>query len=138
MGFAGSSPLLPGTEKSFSKVLTITELTRRIRGSIEREFFNIWIVGEVSNFKRATSGHVYLTLKDSGAQLQAVIFKSLASRLKFEVKDGMQIVAFGSITVYDARGQYQLIVENVEPKGIGGAAVGLFAVKGTIGKGRVV
>ncbi|MEK7359226.1 MAG: exodeoxyribonuclease VII large subunit, partial [Planctomycetota bacterium] len=122
-------PLLLDTEKSFSKVLTITELTRRIRGSIEQEFFNIWVVGEVSNFKRATSGHVYLTLKDSGAQLQAVIFKSLASRLKFEVKDGMQIVAFGSITVYDARGQYQLIVENVEPKGIGALQLAFLQLK---------
>ena len=122
-------PLLFDTEKSFSKVLTITELTRRIRGSIEREFFNIWVVGEVSNFKRATSGHVYLTLKDSGAQLQAVIFKSLASRLKFEMKDGMQVVAYGSVTVYDARGQYQLIVENVEPKGVGALQLAFLQLK---------
>lgn len=129
MGFAGSLPLLFDTEKSFSKVLTITELTRRIRGSIEREFFNIWVVGEVSNFKRATSGHVYLTLKDSGAQLQAVIFKSLASRLKFEMKDGMQVVAYGSVTVYDARGQYQLIVENVEPKGVGALQLAFLQLK---------
>lgn len=129
MGFAGSLPLLLDTEKSFSKVLTITELTRRIRGSIEREFFNIWVVGEVSNFKRATSGHVYLTLKDSNAQLQAVIFKSLASRLKFEMKDGMQVVAYGSVTVYDARGQYQLIVENVEPKGIGALQLAFLQLK---------
>ena len=129
MGFAGSLPLLLDTEKSFSKVLTITELTRRIRCSIEQEFFNIWVVGEVSNFKRATSGHVYLTLKDSGAQLQAVIFKSLASRLKFEMKDGMQVVAYGSVTVYDARGQYQLIVENVEPKGVGALQLAFLQLK---------
>jgi len=129
VGFAGSLPLLLDTEKSFSKVLTITELTRRIRCSIEQEFFNIWVVGEVSNFKRATSGHVYLTLKDSGAQLQAVIFKSLASRLKFEMKDGMQVVAYGSVTVYDARGQYQLIVENVEPKGVGALQLAFLQLK---------
>lgn len=129
MGFARSLPLLLDTEKSFSKVLTITELTRRIRGSIEQEFFNIWVVGEVSNFKRATSGHVYLTLKDSSAQLQAVIFKSLASRLKFEIKDGMQVVAYGSVTVYDARGQYQLIIENVEPKGIGALQLAFLQLK---------
>ena len=119
MNFIKTLPLLLDTAKSRNKILTISELTRRIRGSLEQEFFNIWVVGEVSNLKRPTSGHAYLTLKDANAQLQAVMFKSVANGVKFEVRDGMEVLAFGSVTVYEARGQYQLIIERIEPKGIG-------------------
>jgi len=122
-------PLFLDITKSQNKILTISELTRRIRGSLEMEFFNIWVVGEISNLKRPTSGHVYLTLKDSDAQLQAVIFKLVANNIKFELKDGMQIIAFGSVTVYEARGQYQLIVEHIEPKGIGALQLAFLQLK---------
>jgi exodeoxyribonuclease VII large subunit len=122
-------PLFLDITKGQNKILTISELTRRIRGSLEMEFFNIWVVGEISNLKRPTSGHVYLTLKDSDAQLQAVIFKLVANNIKFELKDGMQIIAFGSVTVYEARGQYQLIVEHIEPKGIGALQLAFLQLK---------
>ncbi|MBI2471905.1 MAG: exodeoxyribonuclease VII large subunit [Planctomycetes bacterium] len=114
---------------SRNKILTISELTRRIRGSLEQDFFNIWVVGEVSNLKKPTSGHVYLTLKDADAQLQAVMFKFAANTLKFELKDGMAVLAFGSVTVYEARGQYQLVIEKIEPKGIGALQLAFLQLK---------
>ena len=129
MDFTKTLPLLLDAVKNRKKILTISELTRRIRSSLEQEFFNIWVVGEVSNLKRPTSGHAYLTLKDADAQLQAVMFKSVANRVKFELKDGMEVVAFGSITVYESRGQYQLIIEDIEPKGIGALQLAFLQLK---------
>ncbi len=129
MNFTGTLPLLTDTLKSRNKILTISELTRRIRSSLEQEFFNIWVVGEISNLKKPTSGHVYMTLKDNDAQLQAVVFKSIANTVRFELKDGMEVLAFGSVTVYEARGQYQLIVENIEPRGVGALQLAFLQLK---------
>jgi len=129
MNFARILPLLPDTVTGRNKILTISELTRRIRGSLEQDFFNLWVVGEVSNVKKPTSGHVYLTLKDADAQLQAVMFRFVANSVKFELKDGMEILAFGSITVYEARGQYQLVIEKIEPKGIGALQLAFLQLK---------
>ncbi len=129
MNFARQLTLLPDTATNRNRILSISELTRRIRGSLEQEFFNLWVVGEVSNLKRPTSGHVYLTLKDSDAQIQAVMFKSVASSIKFELRDGMQVLSFGSVTVYEVRGQYQLIIERVEPKGIGALQLAFLQLK---------
>ncbi|KKO18136.1 MAG: exodeoxyribonuclease VII large subunit [Candidatus Brocadia fulgida] len=129
MNLASPLPMFVDTAKSRNTVLTISELTRRIRGSVEQEFFNVWVLGELSNVKRPSSGHVYLTLKDAHAQLQAVIFKSVAHGLKFEIQDGLQVLAFGSVTVYEARGQYQLIVERMEPKGIGALQLAFLQLK---------
>ncbi|MCK6467771.1 MAG: exodeoxyribonuclease VII large subunit [Candidatus Brocadia sinica] len=129
MNFNEMLPLLLDTTKSRNRILTISELTRRIRGSLEQEFFNLWVVGEASNVRRPTSGHVYLTLKDADAQLQAVIFKTVVNNIKFEVRDGMEVLAFGSVTVYEARGQYQLIIERIEPKGIGALQLAFLQLK---------
>lgn len=129
MSFIESLPLFLDRTKTPQKILTISELTRRIRGSLEQEFFNIWVAGEISNLKKPSSGHAYLTLKDTGAQLQAVMFKSAANRIKFELKDGMEVLAFGSVTVYEPRGQYQLIIENIEPKGIGALQLAFLQLK---------
>lgn len=129
MNFTKTLPLLLDTAKSRNKILTISELTRRIRGSLEQEFFNVWVVGEVSNLKRPASGHVYLTLKDANAQLQAIMFKSVANGIKFEMRDGMEVLAFGSVTVYEARGQYQLVIERIEPKGIGALQLAFLQLK---------
>jgi exodeoxyribonuclease VII large subunit len=101
------------------KLLTVSEITRKIRASLEYDFSNISIVGEISNIRKPSSGHVYLTLKDKNAQLQAVVFRNTANKIKFELKDGMEIISFGSITVYEPRGQYQIIIDQIEPKGIG-------------------
>lgn len=101
------------------KLYTVSEITNKIRSSLEHNFSNISIVGEISNIRRPNSGHIYLTLKDKNAQLQAVVFRNTASKIKFELKDGMEVISFGSITVYEPRGQYQIIVDQIEPKGIG-------------------
>ncbi|MBI4398717.1 MAG: exodeoxyribonuclease VII large subunit [Candidatus Omnitrophica bacterium] len=107
------------------KVYTISELTREIRRTIENNFSGIWIEGEVSNFLRHTSGHMYLSLKDSGSQIQAVIFRNVNQSLRFEMKDGLHILAYGKVTVYDKRGQYQIVIERVEPKGVGALELAL-------------
>lgn len=98
---------------------TVSEITRQIRTSLEYNFSNVSILGEISNVRRPSSGHIYLTLKDKNSQLQAVVFRNVANKIKFELKDGMEVITFGSITVYEPRGQYQLIINKVEPKGVG-------------------
>ena len=106
-------------EEINDKFCTVSEITREIRTSLEHKFSNIGVLGEISNVRKPSSGHIYLTLKDKNSQLQAVVFRNSASRIKFELKDGMEVVSFGSVTVYEPRGQYQLIINKIEPKGIG-------------------
>ena len=106
-------------EEINEKFFTVSEITREIRTSLEHKLSNVCVIGEISNVRKPGSGHVYLTLKDKNAQLQAVVFRNTASRTKFELKDGIEVVSFGSITVYEPRGQYQLIINKIEPKGIG-------------------
>ncbi len=105
--------------QKIEKFFTVSEITREIRTSLEHDFSNIKIVGEISNVRKPSSGHVYLTLKDGKSQLQAVIFRNAANKIKFELSDGIEVISFGSITVYEPRGQYQLIIDKIEPKGIG-------------------
>ncbi len=100
-------------------VLTVSELTRQLKELVEENFPYAWVLGEVSNCTRAGSGHIYLTLKDEAAQLRAVIWRGTASRLKFELHDGLEVVAAGPLEVYQARGSYQLIVEQLIPQGLG-------------------
>jgi exodeoxyribonuclease VII large subunit len=101
------------------KILTVTQINRLVRGTLESAFGRVWVVGEVSNLRRPQSGHVYLTLKDENCQIQAVMFRGVASRVKFDLADGMQVVVGGEITVYEARGVYQVLIKSIEPKGIG-------------------
>ena len=112
-------PLEDFTTEINDNFFTVSEITRGIRTSLEHKFSYIGVLGEISNVRKPSSGHVYLTLKDKNSQLQAVVFRNTASRIKFELKDGMEVVSFGSITVYEPRGQYQLIINKIEPKGIG-------------------
>ena len=112
-------PLEGFTAETNEKFFTVSEITRGIRTSLEHKFSNIGVLGEISNVRKPSSGHVYLTLKDKNSQLQAVVFRNTASRIKFELKDGMEVISFGSVTVYEPRGQYQLIINKIEPKGIG-------------------
>ncbi len=104
---------------SAKKIYTVTELTKEIRFSLESAFPSVWVEGEISNFIRHTSGHCYLSIKDSSSVLACVIFKNVADTLKFSIQNGMRLVCFGRISVYEARGQYQLYIEKAEPKGIG-------------------
>ncbi|MCX5706584.1 MAG: exodeoxyribonuclease VII large subunit [Candidatus Omnitrophica bacterium] len=101
-------------------IYTVSEITREIEAVFENTFGNgIWVEGEVSNFKIASSGHFYFSLKDSMAVLNAAMFIRAARELKFKIEDGLKVICFGKIDVYGARGQYQIIVEQIEPKGVG-------------------
>ncbi|HEY7521877.1 MAG TPA: exodeoxyribonuclease VII large subunit [Methylomirabilota bacterium] len=100
-------------------VLTVSQLADRLRGVLEERFPAVWVEGEISNFKVYTSGHAYFTLKDEGAQLKCVLFRNRARRIRFEPADGLHVLAFGSIEVYAQRGEYQLVVELLEPRGLG-------------------
>ena len=100
-------------------ILTVSELTHRIRRSLEDEFDYVTVVGEVSNLRRPASGHIYVTLKDEGAQVSVVIWRSTAARLRFDLEDGMAVILSGSLTVYEPRGSYQIVASSIKPKGMG-------------------
>jgi exodeoxyribonuclease VII large subunit len=102
-----------------SRVLTVGEVARLIQGALEGGIDSIWVVGEISNFRAAPSGHFYFTLKDDEAQLAAVLFRSAAARVRFRPVDGLQVVARGRIRLYEARGMLQLYVDSLEPRGLG-------------------
>jgi len=101
------------------RVFTVSELTAAIKGELETRFGGLWVDGEISNLRVHTSGHVYFTLKDEGAQIRAVLFKSRTRRLRFQPTDGLHVLAFGNLDVYAVRGEYQLVCEMLEPKGLG-------------------
>jgi len=115
----GRSVVQDGSLVFRDKIYTVTELTGVIKAALETAFPKVWVVGEVSNARKYPSGHVYLTLKDAGASISAVLWRGDAARLKFELKDGLALVCRGKIDVYAPRGAYQLIIEHAEPKGKG-------------------
>jgi exodeoxyribonuclease VII large subunit len=102
-----------------SKVLTVTELTRSIRGTLETKFGAVWVQGEVSNYKLHPSGHQYFTLKDARAQIACVIFRNTMAPLRQPLADGAQVQVYGNVSVFEARGQYQLSVQIIQPRGLG-------------------
>ncbi|HEY7308043.1 MAG TPA: exodeoxyribonuclease VII large subunit [Gemmataceae bacterium] len=102
------------------KILTIGELTRALKGMLEETHANVWVEGEVSNLSRPSSyGHQYLTLKDDEAPLKAVLYRAIALRMRFDLRDGLRVIARGRLTLYMPRGEYQLLIEEIQPKGIG-------------------
>ena len=101
------------------KVLSVSEITREIKLSLENEFSGVWVEGEISNFKRHTSGHLYFSLKDEEAALRCVMWRTTAAHLQFEPADGLKVRAFGDITVYEKQGNYQLRVMQMFPLGVG-------------------
>jgi len=101
------------------KVLGIGELTRDIKRLLEEAHGTVWVEGEVSNLARPASGHLYLTLKDEDAPLRCMLPRGIALRMRFDLQDGMKVIARGRLTVYLVRGEYQLQIEEVQPKGIG-------------------
>lgn len=111
-----------------SPVFTVSELTRTIRSCLETEFGNVWVEGEISNFRRQSSGHQYFTLKDDRAQLACVLFRSTAGP-RVPLADGMCVQAHGQLTVYESRGQHQLVVQIVQPKGLGALQARFEALK---------
>ncbi|MBI5378728.1 MAG: exodeoxyribonuclease VII large subunit [Nitrospirae bacterium] len=100
-------------------IFTVSALTRLLRESLEEAFPDVWVEGEVSNLRVPQSGHCYFTLKDEGAQIRAVFFRNASRLLRFELLDGLAVIARGRVSVYAPRGEYQIVVEYLEPKGIG-------------------
>jgi len=100
-----------------------------VRTHIEREYSDAWVEGEISNFRAQNSGHLYFTLKDQGAQISVVVFRSSARLLRFRPADGMQVVVRGRVTIYEDRGQLQIIAEYVEPKGAGALQIAFEQLK---------
>ncbi len=105
--------------KDEPQVLSVSDINKHIRNMLEGEFSLIWLQGEISNFKAHSSGHFYFSLKDKKAQINAVMFKGLNSRLKFKPADGQEVMVRGKITVYEPRGNYQIFCELMEPVGAG-------------------
>jgi exodeoxyribonuclease VII large subunit len=115
--------------KTPAVLLTISDITRRIKTTLEQSFTNLTLQGEISNFKHHSSGHMYFTLKDEGAQLQAVMWRSRVPGLTFTPQDGMKVVARGNITVYEVRGVYQIDVQQLQPLGVGDLQVAFDKLK---------
>ena len=106
-------------EQKEKHIYTVSELTKYARVILEDAFPAVWVEGEISNFVLHTSGHMYFSLRDAGAVLKCAMFARSNVKLKFRPKDGMKVICFGKMSVYEARGDYQLIAEEIEPKGIG-------------------
>ena len=111
------------------KVLTVTEFTRRIKQMLETGFSSVSLVGEISNFKFHSSGHMYFSLKDAGATLSAVMWRSRVPNLAFTPQDGMKVNVTGRITVYEVRGNYQMDVASMRPVGVGELQIAFEALK---------
>lgn len=110
----------PSTGAS-SSAMTVSEVTAKIKNNLESEFYEIWVKGEISNLKAASSGHVYFSLKDDTANLAAAAFgwNKRTKKASFELKDGLEVLCRGNISVYAPRGNYQLLVDTIEPLGAG-------------------
>ncbi|MGH9341622.1 MAG: exodeoxyribonuclease VII large subunit [Acidobacteriota bacterium] len=115
-------------------VFSVSQIVNSVKFQLETKFHDIWIQGEVSNFKKPPSGHLYFTLKDSDAQIRAVCFRMQNQYLRFKPEDGMDIVARGAISVYPPRGEFQLVVEFMEPVGKGALQVAFEQLKAQLEK----
>ncbi|MEX2187589.1 MAG: exodeoxyribonuclease VII large subunit [Pirellulales bacterium] len=106
-------------------IRTVSQLTAELKDVVESTFPSVWVSGEISNFSRPASGHCYLTLKDDEAQLRAVIWRTTAARVAFDLHDGLEVICQGHLDVYPPRGQYQLVVTQLLPKGLGALELAL-------------
>jgi exodeoxyribonuclease VII large subunit len=113
-------------------VLTVSEVSERIKIVLEDTFLDVWVEGEISNLRTPASGHSYLTLKDARSQLRAVLFKLQRRYLRFDPKDGMLVIARGRISVYEPRGEYQMVLDYMEPKGVGALQIAFEQLKGRL------
>ncbi len=118
LGYTAMMTDLP-TEDPFMSAITVSELNRRARALLEKGLARLWVEGEISNLARPASGHVYFSLKDDSAQIRCAYFRQRQRGPTINLKDGDQVLAFGRVSIYEARGDYQLIVEQVEPAGEG-------------------
>ncbi len=114
------------------QILTVSELTAAIRATLEGGFGDVWVEGEISNCRVWNTGHMYFTLKDGGAQIKAVMFRSAIRYLRFKAEDGQHVVARGRLGVYDPKGEYQIVCEHLEPKGLGARQLAFEQLKKTL------
>ncbi|MBZ5630524.1 MAG: exodeoxyribonuclease VII large subunit [Acidobacteriia bacterium] len=121
LGFAFQAPA--------RRIWTVKDLIGAVRTAVEREYTDVFVEGEISNFRPAESGHLYFTLKEDGAQMRVVMFRSQARLLKFKPADGMAVIARGRVTVYEPRGELQLSAEYLEPKGAGALQIAFEQLK---------
>ena len=117
-----------------AQVLSVTELTHRVKDLLEERFPSVWVEGEISNLRSPSSGHVYFTLKDANAQLPVVLFRGVAMKVGFKLQDGLQVIAFGDISVYEKSGQYQLVARQLLPKGLGALQLAFEELKQRLAK----
>ena len=116
-------------ENNSTKVFTVSALTEQIKDLLEGKFDFIWVEGEISNFRKPASGHCYMVLKDDKAQLRAVMFRMQSRYMKFTPEDGMKVIAQGRIVVYPPRGEYQIVLDYLEPVGVGALALAFEQLK---------
>jgi exodeoxyribonuclease VII large subunit len=114
-----------GANRTQALVLSVSQLTAHIKDLLELSFASVWVAGEISNLSQPQSGHCYLTLKDEGAQLRAVVWRSTAARLPFDLNDGLEVVCQGYLDLYAPRGGYQLVIQQIHPKGMGALELAL-------------
>ena len=117
------------TDSLFGRVLTVSQVTQELKELLEDSYPLVWIEGEISNLRVVQSGHAYFTLKDARSQLRAVMFRSSVRQLPFTPEAGMQVVARGRLSVYEPRGDYQLIAEAIDPKGVGALQIAFEQLK---------
>ncbi|MEC7358299.1 MAG: exodeoxyribonuclease VII large subunit [Verrucomicrobiota bacterium] len=127
--FADSNEIAEDKQAQEKSILTVSQLTRKIRNLIEYRVGAVWVEGEISNLRKQASGHQYFTLKDKGSQLSCVLFRGNATKLSVDLEDGQEIQLFGDVTVYEPRGNYQLIVRQAQLKGLGALQAKFEALK---------
>jgi exodeoxyribonuclease VII large subunit len=115
------------------RIWKISDLVGAVRTELERAYTDVFVEGEISNYRPADSGHLYFTLKDNGAQIRVVMFRSQARLLRFRPENGLQVIARGRVTVYEARGELQLSAEYLEPKGAGALQIAFEQLKAKLG-----
>lgn len=115
-------------------IYTVSELTHSIRGILDGAFPEIWVQGEVSNFKKHSSGHIYFTLKDKNSEFPAVLFRGVNKDLKFELKNGLEVICSGKVSLYEVKGKCQLYVDKIEPKGVGALQLAFEQMKERLSK----
>src|SRR5205085_3441209 len=115
------------------RIWTVQDLIAAVRTQLEREYTDVWVEGEISNFRPAESGHLYFTLKGEDSQLRVVMFRLQARLLRFRPENGLQVIARGRVTVYEDRGELQLSAEFLEPRGAGALQIAFEQLKAKLG-----
>ncbi len=131
MGKETSLSLFAGEPRGY---LTVSELNQIVKGTLESELDAFWVVGEISNFRVPPSGHIYFTLKDEKSQIAAVIFRRQGLNLSFQLENGMEVLCFGRVSLYSVRGDLQLYVETIEPRGRGALYLAFEQLKQKLGQ----